>query len=118
MKSLVTVAVYFGVQAVLLAVLASWAFGSACDIGDRRPSSTEETLVTIQGKLICDMGTQNNGQPCALRIEEDGTGRVFVLSGSDSLMRLYFVDGARRATVEGQRSGDSNGITVKRATAL
>lgn len=115
LRNFVTVAVYFGIQAVILAVLASWAFG---DIGDRRPATLENALVTVRGKLVCDLGSQNTGQPCALRIEEDGTGRVYQLSSSEALMRIYFVDGARRASVEGQRSSDSDSITVKHATAL
>ena len=117
MKKVVTLAVYFGFQAVLLAFLASWAFGAPdVSMGDHH-RVTDPSLVTVQGKLICDLGSQNTGQPCALQLEEDGTGRVYRLGGSESAMRLYF-EGTRRAAIEGRRSNDATYISVKRATAL
>ena len=116
MKKLVSVAIYFCVQAVLLAFLASWAFGSpdgrTTDVKDQDPS-----LVSVTGKLICNLGPENNGQPCSLQIEEEGTGRIYRIHGSNSAMRLYF-DGARRASVEGQKNSDSTAILVKRINAL
>jgi hypothetical protein len=116
MKNLVTVAVYFGVQAVLLAFLASWAFGSPDGVV-RDVKQSDPALIQVQGKLICNLGSENNGQPCSLQIEEDGTGHVYRLGSSQTVMRLYF-DGIRRAMIEGLRSGDSTAIIVRRASAL
>src|SRR4051812_27653899 len=99
MMRLIQLGVLFGVQVSVLAFFAAMAFGAPeQSIGSLRQElgTSNPASVLVKGRLICDLGAENNGQPCSLRIEEDGTGRVYRLRGADSAMRLYF-DGARRA---------------------
>ncbi|HUP56780.1 MAG TPA: hypothetical protein VM598_04955 [Bdellovibrionota bacterium] len=106
---------------VVLAFLLSTvtAYGAEQSIGNLRQElgSKDPASILVVGRLICDLGTENNGQACSIKIEEDGTGRVFRLRSAESVMRLYF-DGARRATVEGRADRDPTTIVVKGASRL
>src|SRR3954462_8777856 len=109
-----------GIQLSLLALLAAPAFAAPeqtigslwQELGARNPAS-----VQVKGRLICDLGAENNGQPCSLKIEEEGTSRVFRLRNGSSAMRLFF-DGARRATIEGQPDRDPTTLIVESAPRL
>lgn len=73
-------------------------------------------LVRIEGALSCNLGTENNGQGCALRLEEAGTGKIFNLVEAANAMRL-FQDGSRKVAVEGTMA-DAETIQVKEARTL
>jgi hypothetical protein len=108
----------FGVVVAFL-LSTTTAYGAEQSIGNLRQElgSKDPAVVQVSGRLICDLGTENNGQPCSIKIEEDGTGRVFRLRAADSVMRLYF-DGARRATIEGRADRDPTTLVVKGVSRL
>ena len=70
----------------------------------------------VQGLLTCNMGTENNGQGCALRIKDKETGKVFNLSNSTDAMRLY-VAGTTNVAIEGKLA-DSDTVQIGTVSAL
>jgi hypothetical protein len=73
-------------------------------------------LVSIKGALSCDMGAENNGQGCSLKLRETGTNRTYNLIEADNAMRL-FQDGSKSVVIEG-RMADAETIEVKNARTL
>ena len=70
----------------------------------------------IEGALSCNLGSDNNDQGCALKIEEAGTGKIFNLVEASNAMRL-FQDGSRKVAIEGTLA-DAETIQVKNAQTL
>lgn len=73
-------------------------------------------LVRIEGLLRCDLGAENNGQGCDIRILEEKTGKTFRLIEASRAMRLY-QDGIKKAAIEGTMAGPDT-ISVNKAETL
>lgn len=71
--------------------------------------------IKIEGNLICDAGTTNDGRACTVTIQENATGRVYNLSGNNDIMRLFH-NGTRAVAIEGTLT-NGNTIEVARTTA-
>jgi len=68
-------------------------------------TSTHDALrLQIVGDLRCDMGEQNSGEPCEVKIKDSKTGKVFFLSRAKTAMRLY-MSGTRHVTLDGRDAG-------------
>ena len=72
-------------------------------------------VVRIEGALTCDFA-ENSGKGCALRIQQNGTGKIFNLVEAANAMRL-FMDGSRNVAVEGTLA-DNETLQVKKAEML
>ena len=55
----------------------------------------------LKGRLTCNMGAANTGEPCVLLFSDADTGRSLHLSAGLAAMRAYF-DGHRLVTITGQ----------------
>jgi hypothetical protein len=84
------------------------------DRADRKPSAAK--LVRIEGALTCDLGLENTGKSCELRLHETGSDRIYNLIEASAAMRLY-QDGNRNVMIEGQLAGTET-ISVKVARTL
>jgi hypothetical protein len=73
-------------------------------------------LVRIEGNLSCNLGAENNGQGCELKLQEAKTGRIFNLVEAANAMRL-FQDGAKTVAIEGTLAGPET-IQVRNASTL
>lgn len=60
----------------------------------------KNTPVVIEGTLSCQMGEQNTGQPCELKILDKESGRSFVLVNSNTALKVYH-EGIRDIKVKG-----------------
>jgi hypothetical protein len=72
--------------------------------------------IKIQGFLSCNMGGENNGQGCALKLKDNTTGKIFNLSNATDAMRL-FVTGTKNVAVEGKLA-DSETLQIASVSAL
>ncbi len=73
-------------------------------------------LVRIEGALSCDLGAENDGQSCDLKLHESKTGRTYNLVQAKSAMQLY-QDGTKNVAIEG-RLEDSETLEVRKAQSL
>lgn len=78
----------------------------------------ERANVRIEGNLICQMGTENNGQNCDLKIQEANTGKIYRVAGNatDSTMRLFH-SGTRQVALEGTLAENNTTIIANRSEA-
>jgi len=72
--------------------------------------------VRVEGDLSCDMGAENNGQSCDLKLHESKTGRTYNLVSAKLAMKL-FQSGGKSVVIEG-RLEDSETLEVKNARSL
>ena len=82
---------------------------------DRHPDSTTSSLesaklgdiVTLKGKLKCDLGSTNSGEACSLLFLDATSGRTFQLTAQEKAMRTYFEasNGSHDVTLQGKVMG-------------
>jgi hypothetical protein len=96
---------------VLLAMLvtALQASASVERAGNREPPARREPAsaqprpgdhLRLRGRLLCDLGSRNTGQPCQLMLALSGQDQRYRLASEAPAMRLYF-DGYREVVLEG-----------------
>jgi hypothetical protein len=73
-------------------------------------------IVRIEGALSCDLGAENSGQGCELKLHETGTGRTYNLIEARGAMQLY-QGGNKNVIIEG-RLADAETIEVRTAQNL
>jgi hypothetical protein len=120
MKSVKTL----GLLSALIAVFASApAYASRGDMTnfaalrqDREIRSPAAKLVRIEGALSCTLEAENTGKGCELKLQENGSGRMYNLIEAKSAMRL-FQDGKKNVLIEGRLAGAET-IEVKSAQTL
>ena len=62
----------------------------------RDPSS----LTQVIGALSCNLGEENMGQACVLKITESKSGKILTIQNESEAMKLYF-SGTKQAQIEG-----------------
>jgi hypothetical protein len=92
----------------------------AIQADDRTPAAIRQEIrlsnVRIEGSLTCKMAMENNGQPCAISLQEGTSGRVYGFANPGEALRL-FNSGARFVAVEGTMAGETT-IQIKKIAAL
>ena len=78
--------------------------------------SPQIKLVRIEGALSCDMGAENNGKACDLKLRESKTGHTFNLIEAKAAMQLY-QGGNKNVAIEG-RLEDTDTLEVRDAQIL
>jgi hypothetical protein len=77
---------------------------------------TRTQTIEVRGALSCLRGASNNGEACALKIQDQKSGRIFNLANASEVMRI-FNEGNQFVTIEGKMSGDST-LVVSRVQIL
>jgi len=75
-----------------------------------------DSKIKMQGALTCNLGAENNGQACALRIKDKTTGKTFNLVENKAAMRLFH-EGYTQVSITGTMY-DSQTIQVAEVNAL
>ena len=93
----------FALIAVSL-VFASQAFGAREGEGRGSLAALRQAIrvndVKVTGPVSCKVAAQNNGEACALTIEDRGSGKTFKLEDGGEVMKLFH-SGTRHVSVEG-----------------
>jgi hypothetical protein len=72
--------------------------------------------IQLIGRLSCKMTGTNAGQSCALRIQEEKSGKTYNLINANNAMKLYF-NGITQVSIEGSFQ-DNETLTVASVKAL
>lgn len=72
----------------------------------RQESQVMAPTVQLKGELFCNLGNENNGQSCQLKLRENTTGKVYMLNEHTPTLRLFY-QGARKVAIQGTLSSDS-----------
>lgn len=99
MKRVMETVAVFVAQALLLACPAFAAKGDVMTTATVRQEN-RTSVIRIEGTLTCNMGTQNSGEGCALKIREAKSGKTYDLANGNVAMRL-FNSGSRNVAIEG-----------------
>ena len=96
----------FGVGVALGAVWVASAFALSSDTNPTTlRMEAHRSMIRVEGNLTCKIAAaENNGEPCVLKIEENGTGKTFSLSNTRGAMELYR-EGKTSVAIEGRKHG-------------
>ena len=93
----------------------------AIQADDRTPQAVHQeiriAIVKLEGSLTCRMGSENNGQPCMIRLQDTRSGRMFTFADPSEALRL-FNSGKRYVSVVGMMADDEMTIQIQKISAL
>lgn len=79
-------------------------------------SDKKAKSIRIEGLLSCNMGETNTGQSCALKIQENGSGKVYQILNGSAAMHLLS-EGKKNVAVEGSLENTET-IALSKVSAL